>query len=167
MQRMINHFFNAYRSAFYRCFIHGELRLVLFLIGLASAMEQSVAGQIRADEGVVFFPTAAYLIDDGKLWQVPIHGWIFEPEQGDVLRDEAVRSLQRTLQLSAGDEENEILSARCRLFLVDNERDKIIRIRLGDDVHAMNRSDPDGHFVGTIQLSLDVAKRLADEGLFF
>ena len=37
---------------------------------------------IRADEVVVFYPTAAHYDASNSQWIVPIHGIIYEPEQG-------------------------------------------------------------------------------------
>jgi phosphatidate phosphatase APP1 len=122
---------------------------------------EQASGQIRSDERVVFFPTAAHLNDQGD-WIVPVHGWIYEPERDDVLRDAAVVSLRRLMGLDPSADEARVLSDRCRLFLVDNERGKQIDVRIGDQVLAIIKpSDPDGHFAGEVKLSRAVASQLA------
>ena len=47
---------------------------------------KSRRAKIKHDEKVVFFPTAARRAEDGTSWDIPIHGWIFEPETTDLAR---------------------------------------------------------------------------------
>jgi len=42
--------------------------------------------RIKKNEKVVFFPTAARRSEDGTGWDVPIHGWIYEPVTRDPAR---------------------------------------------------------------------------------
>lgn len=42
--------------------------------------------KVLSDERVVFFPTAAHRGEDNASWEVPIHGWIYEPEFRDPSR---------------------------------------------------------------------------------
>ena len=65
-----------------------DIRLVLFvgLVQVMAAATTNAESPIRSDERVVFFPTAATLTADGLSWKIPIHGWIFEPEEGDLAR---------------------------------------------------------------------------------
>ena len=103
--------------------------------------------RIKSDERVVFFPTVAHLSDDARHWVVPIHGWIFEPEDGDVLREAALRKL-----ISGDEPSTKLFNQRIRLFLTDNERGKRIGVRVGDQQQVLDASGPDGHFTGTIEV---------------
>jgi phosphatidate phosphatase APP1 len=132
----------------------------LSLLGLRA---DPARGQIRSDERVVFFPTAARLNDQGT-WTIPLHGWIYEPEQGDVLRDATVTSFRRLLGLDSDGDEARIFADRCRLFLVDNEGGKRIEVRFGDRVVALRASDPDGHFQAETRLDSSTVNRLARNG---
>jgi hypothetical protein len=108
--------------------------------------------EIKSDERVIFFPTLAARSADGQSWSVPIHGWIFEPEEDDRLRRVTVRTLCQTFDLPPGELSTELFERRIRLFLVDNERWKRIAIRLVDQERKLPRSHADGHFTETLQL---------------
>ncbi len=120
------------------------------LLATLSPMLQPLAAddemsRIKSDERVVFFPTVANLSEDDRHWIVPIHGWIFEPENGDLLREAALR------KLIGGDRPSSTLfNQRIRPFLTDNERGKRIGVRLGDQQQTLEASGRDGHFAGTI-----------------
>jgi phosphatidate phosphatase APP1 len=120
---------------------------------------------IKSDERVVFFPTVARQSEDGRSWQVPIHGWIFEPEENDILRRTLVRKLHDWLKLEPAEPSTRIFDERMRLFLVDNERRKRIAVRLAGEAHTLDTSHADGHFTDTVQLSADRASRSMEGNL--
>jgi hypothetical protein len=122
------------------------------------------ADEIRDDERVVFFPTAAWLSDDGRHWSVPIHGWIFEPEDDSFLRAAAISRFRDFLGLSSEAASAALFDQRARWFLVDNERGKQLAVRIADQTFTLEPSDADGHFSGTVQLGADAARRLAAQG---
>ena len=53
--------------------------------------------RVKSDERIVFFPTSARLSEDGARWILPIHGWIFEPEEDAVLRRATIAVIRRAL----------------------------------------------------------------------
>jgi len=127
--------------------------------GNADLEAAAMRSPIRPDEEVILFPTAAWLDSDANLWRVPIHGWIYEPEQDAVVRQAIIRSLDELL----GDDdpvESEIFESRIRPFLYDNERGKQISIAIGQRVAIAGPSTPNGHFAGAAEIPVDVALRL-------
>lgn len=144
-------------------------RCVFVLIAAFSGVsfsyaEANAASPVKSDERVIFFPTAARLSEDSNSWIVPVHGWIFEPEEDDLFRDAALRELQDALDLDPNEKTTAIFEKRARWFLVDNERNKRIVIRIGEETHQLNRSDKDGHFVDAVRVPLATAERLAEKG---
>ena len=119
---------------------------------------------IRADEHVVFFETAARLDERAGRWVLPIHGWIHEPTTSKV-RKAAIAAFLKTkyeLRVTASTRAN--FERRVNLFLVDNERGKRLRIRLGDREHVLPPSGPSGHFEGRVELSAEEAAKFARDG---
>jgi hypothetical protein len=106
---------------------------------------------IKADEQVIFFPTVAHFDQQLDVWQVPIHGWIFEPEENDLIRNAVLRELRDEIEATDA-ASNELLQKRLRLFLVDNERSKEIAVRVAGGDHHLPPSGSDGHFAGTLAL---------------
>lgn len=123
-----------------------EIGVLLLLAGTAGS------SPIKDDERVIFFPTIGYPLPEQAAWELPIHGWIFEPEWSDT----ELSLLQRSLGLASTtihEASRTIFAARARWFLVDNERGKRISLRLGDRTVVAEKSGPNGHFHGRIRLS--------------
>ncbi|MDH5324245.1 MAG: DUF2183 domain-containing protein [Gammaproteobacteria bacterium] len=118
------------------------------------------ASPLQADEDLIFFPTNAYW-DDG--WVLPVRGWVFEPEKGSMWRRSTIRVIRNTLEVDQPDRHNRYFTERARMFLVDNERNKDIKVKLGRKVASMDRSKPNGHFKGEIRLSEKGVERLVDK----
>ncbi|MHC4984353.1 MAG: hypothetical protein ACYTF6_14450, partial [Planctomycetota bacterium] len=59
---------------------------------------EGAASSIKADEEVIFFPTAAYLDEGSSAWVVPVHGWIYEPEEESVWRTALIDELLEQLE---------------------------------------------------------------------
>jgi len=114
---------------------------------------------IKRDEHVVFFPTHAWPDADGEGWQVEVHGWIHEPEAGSAWRDLLIEAIAELPGLEQGDADNPILQRRMRQFLADNERGKQLTVQLGDKLHLLEPSQPNGHFRSLLSISADDAAR--------
>ncbi len=130
--------------------------LIVTLAAVGLGPNAANAGSsIKDDEKVLFFPTAAHR--QAGRWVVPVHGWIFEPETGSIWRSALVHSLRSALRVR--DDQEGFFRKRLRWFLVDNERGKKIRIRIGGSEYTLPKSKADGHFRGTIELSDAVHRR--------
>lgn len=139
--------------------------LVVVPIWLASiAAAEPDTSNIRRDERVIFFPTDATLSADGKSWSIPIHGWVFEPEAGDLLRNAVIREIREDLAFVPDRKSVQRFEERVRLFLVDNERSKQIVVRIGDELLRLQPSDKDGHCFGTLTVAADKARELQKDG---
>ena len=124
-------------------------------------------GQLNADETVVFFPTAAYLSDDAdnQQWHIPIHGWVFEPEQSRVRKAAVAELLERKYGLQADQSTQVNFDRRVNLFLADNERGKRLRIRIGEHIVQLSASSANGHFHSEVILPVAEVDELAIDGV--
>lgn len=118
----------------------------------------AAASRLQQDEKIIFFPTNAYW-DQG--WVLPVKGWVFEYEQDSFWRRGSMAFLQRTLEVDRRARKNPHFKDRAWMFLVDNERDKQIKVDVGGRVFTMNDSKPNGHFKGEMKLRTRKAERLA------
>jgi phosphatidate phosphatase APP1 len=137
----------------------------LMVAALAGCAEESQpVVDISADEDVVFFPTCAHLDEDGKTWNVPLHGTIYEPEANSTRRNSIVSGIGEVLQVEAGTPEAENLSRRVRFFLVDNEGGQTVFVRIGRKAYEGGTSGSNGHFQETVRLSaVEVEQLLAEQ----
>ena len=106
---------------------------------------------IRPDEQIIFFPTLARPIGDGR-WDAHLHGVLFKPELGSMKRKLFIRAIAR----AAGVRHDEIagprLAERLHAFLADNKRRRTVRVRIGDEVCELGPSAPSGHLRGRVVL---------------
>ena len=122
---------------------------------LLSLMPPPACGERRHvadDEAVQLFTTSANLDPDGRNWEVPVHGWIFEPERGSWWRAAVNKGVLDLLELSPADPGSGILQRRLAMFLVDNERGKVLTVRVDGRPVAAGPSGPDGHFETRVML---------------
>ncbi len=125
--------------------------LFLLLVCFLQSIPFSASGSsIKDDETIIFFPTNAALDADGKVWVVPVHGWIFEKEEDSFWRKVTIDSLSGTLEVEPDDASWPIYEKRTQMFLVDNERGKEIEVELSGKRTEMGESEANGHFYGTV-----------------
>ena len=108
---------------------------------------------IKSDEHLVFFKTAAWYEADGDTWHIPIHGWIYEPEDSSARKAILREALERGFDLEVDEPAEQILSKRVNLLLADNERGKQIVIDLAGRPYTLPPSAPNGHFQAVLSLS--------------
>eukprot|EP00985_Skeletonema_marinoi_P029408 scaffold27797_cov139-Skeletonema_marinoi.AAC.3 len=129
--------------------------LMLFALNKAPNF---LTGKIANDERVVFFPTAATQINETH-WNIPIHGWIFEPEIDSVKRKALIKALGKMFQLK-DTETKSILRQRLMPFAVDNQSLQYVRITIVKSgqqlIHRLPRSAKDGHFFGNLTMPIEV-----------
>jgi hypothetical protein len=126
--------------------------------------EDSARAQVRLDEEVICFPTAAVLSEDGSDWVVPIHGWIFERELGVGARSLLIPQVRDQLDLDLDDTQKSRFEQRTRWFLVDNERGKSLQITFAGQRFDLQNSGEDGHFGGTVRVPREILNELASDG---
>lgn len=117
---------------------------------------------IRDDEQLLFFPTMAHFDEAEKEWLVPIHGWIFEPQDNSIVQRTVIRTIRSALGDNLDGEADRRLRQRLGRFMVDNERDKRLRITIADQSFLLPPSDPDGHFQARLRVPAELVERARD-----
>jgi hypothetical protein len=113
---------------------------------LASVVPPAHAGAgIKSDEQVLFYPALARQRVGG--WDLQVDGLVYEPERHRIL-SEWVRRLLGFDEEELTKAERALFRERIGYFMVDNERDKEIRVRAGPKVFRLGRSQANGHFSG-------------------
>lgn len=129
--------------------------LFILLYGISPVI---FSKSIKSDEEVVFFPTIAHLNPQGK-WRIPIHGWIYEPALfGEI--SQTFRFATGVDSKETNQEQESIFKQRSADFFVDNERRKQISIRIyGQKYSLQNKSKPNGHFSGHVELAITTPEK--------
>mgnify|MGYP000482245288 CR=1 FL=1 len=105
---------------------------------------------LKSDEVVRILPTVARR--DGDAWVVPLHAWVYEPEDGAPIRGATLEALRLALELPAEAESSVIFKARARAFLYDNESAKHLIVRLGEHAYALPGTGANGHSELTLRV---------------
>ena len=124
--------------------------LVLFTgCNTGSTTSQPAPGpysDIAADETLVFFRTAGWLDEERQEWQLPVHGWVFEPEDSIARRKLFETILEQKFDLVVNDENEANFARRLNLLIADNERGKKIVVEVAGRAHELPESAENGHF---------------------
>lgn len=118
---------------------------MLFLLCGCSSLVRLEAKQ---DEEIVFYPVEAVL--SGNSWRAGIHGKVYENETDSLFRRGLVSAVHPE---TASPEEAANFERRSRLFLVDNQGWKGIRINIAGRIVDLKSSGTNGHFEDTVSLT--------------
>jgi len=122
----------------------------------------SMTSDVASDEVVVFFPTVGQPTDNGG-WKLHIHGRVIEPEVGSTRRLK-LETLVSGAGLDQAAEGSAIFHSRASAFLVDDERDKVVVVQIGDLKFPLTESKENGHFEDFVVLTGAQAQPLIQEG---
>jgi len=128
--------------------ISAAIAALVYFSGQAGP-DASLAGPLKSDEEIIFFPTFALISHEldakNRPLDVPVHGWIFEPLGSGLTRDAQFAALGKLLKLDEAEQATPYFLARAERFLVDNERGKSPDIHLLDLDLSLVESTADGH----------------------
>lgn len=128
-------------------------------------MIQSLLTNVTSKDTVVVFPGFGCLVDGGQTWRITIDGAVYEPGIVSLRQKLLLRLLKRVMKADPTDFESEIFRRRIHAFAAATEKGKRIAVRVGDQIHHLQKaSKRNGHFVGTLRLSVDEVERLDAEG---
>ena len=118
----------------------------------------AMTGGLDDDEELIFLPTSGSKNEDGS-WTLPVHSWVFEREEGDILRTLGRKAIGEIVEQSGFSEDesrSQIFRDRIRYFLVDNERGKRPALTISSLQHAapletrLSKSAANGHAMTTV-----------------
>lgn len=111
------------------------------------------ASNIARDETVQFFPTAGVFDEATKLWRIPVHGWVYEPQDSQFRRAIFVQALKSKYNLQITEQNQGYLDYRLHLMIADNERNKTINLLLAGQEFTLPKSSANGHFLTELSIS--------------
>ncbi|MGH7135585.1 MAG: hypothetical protein ACREHD_07585, partial [Pirellulales bacterium] len=143
-----------------------KLYLFPFLVSLCLCgfLPQALAEEVKPDETVVFFPTCGYLDEQRQEWAVPIHGWLFRPDDGSLARRFALGAVRRALDIEPTPEEEPVFTKRAWPFVVDNVEQRELSIRIGNNYVLLEPTGENGHAFGTARIPIEEATAIAQGG---
>ncbi len=124
-----------------------------------------VVSDIKPDEAVVFFRTSGSLDEANQEWHLPVHGWIYEPEESIARKAAFEKIMVEKFGLAVSKETQGNLSRRFNLLIADNERGKKIVVNIAGSNHELPASAANGHFETTVVISAADAAKHSENGL--
>ena len=124
---------------------------IILIIVLCSIYTINSNAQLHVNETVTFFPTFAHITPD-NIVHITIHGWIYKPKQRSLKRRALLKLFCKAAGMHKGDADTLIFRLRSRHFLVDNKREKKVRIEFTNRIYHMSESESNGHFRSSIPL---------------
>jgi hypothetical protein len=119
---------------------------------------------IKSDEHVIFFNTAAWIDPDTKHWNIPIHAWVYEPEDSKVRSGATAYLLESKYGLKVTPDTEENFRRRTNLMIADSERQKKLVIRIAGRDIALPSSMENGHVSTILKLPIEVVNAFSDQG---
>ena len=124
--------------------------------GLALSRAAGAAG-LKSDEQAVFFPTSGRFVPERNEWLLPVHTWVYKPDEDSALRNAALEGLRRLFDLKPTPDEAPLFKERAWPFVVDNLPDRELTLQLGGQFYLLGRSEKNGHASGELRLSATAA----------
>lgn len=110
------------------------------------------SSDIKSDEHVVFFRTSGWLNEATQEWHIPIHGWIYEPEDSTVRKTIFETVLEEQFDLSPTEKTEANFVRRLNLLIADNERGKELTVNIAGRDYLLPASAENGHFETTLKI---------------
>ncbi len=115
-----------------------------------------IHSDIKLDENVIFFNTAGWLDDDNRYWHLPIHAWVYQPQDSVIRKKLGAALLAKKYNLKVTPENEGNFRERVNLLIADNERGKKIVIRIAGQDIELPETSANGHTVEILKLPVDV-----------
>jgi hypothetical protein len=142
-------------------FLSGCLLLSALAIGVPAA---GYADEVKPDETAVFFPTCGHYDQRQQAWIVPLHCWLFKPDEKALASRFALGALRRALDLRPTPDEEPVFARRGGPFVVDNVDERELSVQLGDNYILLEASNENGHAFGTARIPLVMAAAVSRRG---
>lgn len=122
-------------------------------INADALLDPVIPSTVRTDEDVVFFQTAAWLDERDKRWHIPIHAWVYQPEQSHVRKGMIELAFKTAFGLGVTEQTQNNFNERVNLFLADNKSGRRLSIRIAGHGHTMPPTQPNGQVFEILSLS--------------
>jgi len=141
--------------------MNGLIPCLTFAFVYSVFASTTYASDLATDEVAVFFNTSGRLDSQGANWVLPVHGWVFAPDEQSKAKAVALAALGRLLDIEPTPEEQPIFRRRAWPFLVDNRKRKELSVRVGSRYFVLPESESNGHVQETLRLPVAEADKLA------
>ena len=126
---------------------------------LRAQQNRTATSTIRQDETIVLFTTAARPDKQGHGWIIPIHAWVYRPQNSTFRKAIAARLLRARYGLTTNLNTQKYFDRRINLLLADNKEHRRIVIRIGQHRFVLPATGDNGHVKAELVMSADEIAR--------
>ena len=113
----------------------------------------ALTSDITQGERLVLFPAAASLAPGGQAWIIPVHAWVYVPQNSRIRRAAIAALLKAQHGLDVTKAAEPTFDERVNLLLADNKRGRRIVVEIAGVRHVLPATGPNGHAVTDIRVS--------------
>lgn len=107
---------------------------------------------LSAGEALVLIPASAHRSADGREWVVPLHAWVYVPQNSRVRRAAVAKILKAKYGLEVTPERAPVFDARVNLLLADNKRGRTVVVDVAGTRATLPETSPNGHARGEVRI---------------
>ena len=115
-------------------------------------MSAAEVSTLKADEAVVLFPAAAHRSEDGRHWVVPLHVWVYLPQQSQFRRKAIAELLKRRHGLDLTPANAVFFDPRVNLLLADNKSGRTVVVEVGGVRATLPPTSANGHSQSQVRI---------------
>jgi phosphatidate phosphatase APP1 len=117
---------------------------------------------LAGNETVALFPSLGHLSEDGRTWQIPVHGEIYATGRISLGKRFLLRMLQRAMKAPDEAIQSELFRSRIARFLANDCKGRVLAVRWGSDAPVTTRrSRSNGHFFAMLRVPATAIDRAA------
>ncbi len=127
---------------------------------LTSPVEQVSATEVstlRPGEAVMLLPTAAHRSEDGAQWVVPLHAWVYVPQNSHLRRGAIAELLKRRYGLDVTSASAPYFDTRVNLLLADNKGGRTIVVDVAGVRVTLPPTAANGHTRTLVRIPVSAA----------
>lgn len=119
---------------------------------------------VKKDENITFFNATGWLDKDNKNWNIPIHAWIYEPQNSAARKGLFAELLESIYGLKVTPDTESNFRTRTNLIIAGNKEEKTLVIRIAGQDIVLPKSQENGHVSTTLKLPVDTVNAFSDNG---
>jgi phosphatidate phosphatase APP1 len=112
---------------------------------------------LQPDEALVLLPAAAHRSQDGRQWVVPLHAWVYVPQNSHVRRAAIAKLLEVKYRLDVTPTSAPFFDARVNLLLADNKGGRTIVVDVAGTRVTLPPTGDNGHTRAEIGIPVTAA----------
>ena len=120
-------------------------------------MTAADVSNLKAGETVVLMPSAAHRSADGREWIVPVHAWVYVPQNSQVRKGAIAELLKLRHGLVVTPASAPFFDARVNLLLADNKRGRTVLVDVAGTRATLPSTGANGHAAMLVRIPVTKA----------